>query len=308
MKQRMISEVLKEKCGTKVYRLALSSGSTCPNRDGTCVLPDGTRLFGGCTFCSEGGSGEFAAPFLPVREQIESARSRVDKKIPARIPAKDRRYIAYFQSFTNTYGPADRYRKMFEEAISHPQVVALSVGTRPDCLPEETVDMLRNLQEKYGKEVWVELGLQTVSDETAVRIHRGYALPVFEDAYRRLTDAGLTVIVHVILYLPGEDREDMLSTIRYLAGLYPALQGVKLQLLNILRGTAMAAEYEEKPFYLPTLEEYCSFLRECLDILPEETVIHRLTGDGPKQLLIAPLWVADKKRVINTMRRAGLVH
>lgn len=298
----MISEVLKERYGTKVYRLALSSGATCPNRDGTCVLPDGTRLFGGCTFCSEGGSGEFAAPYVPVPEQIENARRRVDPKIPARIPEKDRRYIAYFQSFTNTYGPAERFREMFEEAIAHPQVVALSVGTRPDCLPEETVDMLRSLKERYGKEVWVELGLQTVSDETAVRIHRGYALPVFEDAYRRLTDAGLTVIVHVILYLPGENREDMLTTIRYLAGLAPALHGVKLQLLNILRGTAMAAEYEETPFYLPTLDEYADLLRECLDLLPAETVVHRLTGDGPKKLLIAPLWAADKKRVINRLR------
>ena len=298
----MISEVLKERYGTKVYRLALSSGATCPNRDGTCVLPDGTRLFGGCTFCSEGGSGEFAAPYVPVPEQIENARRRVDPKIPARIPEKDRRYIAYFQSFTNTYGPAERFREMFEEAIAHPQVVALSVGTRPDCLPEETVDMLRSLKERYGKEVWVELGLQTVSDETAVRIHRGYALPVFEDAYRRLTDAGLTVIVHVILYLPGENREDMLTTIRYLAGLAPPLHGVKLQLLNILRGTAMAAEYEEAPFYLPTLDEYADLLRECLDLLPAETVVHRLTGDGPKKLLIAPLWAADKKRVINRLR------
>ena len=298
----MISEVLKERYGTKVYRLALSSGATCPNRDGTCVLPDGTRLFGGCTFCSEGGSGEFAAPYVPVPEQIENARRRVNPKIPARIPEKDRRYIAYFQSFTNTYGPAECFREMFEEAIAHPQVVALSVGTRPDCLPEETVDMLRSLKERYGKEVWVELGLQTVSDETAVRIHRGYALPVFEDAYRRLTDAGLTVIVHVILYLPGENREDMLTTIRYLAGLAPPLHGVKLQLLNILRGTAMAAEYEEAPFYLPTLDEYADLLRECLDLLPAETVVHRLTGDGPKKLLIAPLWAADKKRVINRLR------
>ena len=302
MKQRMISEVLKERYGTKVYRLALSSGATCPNRDGTCVLPDGTRLFGGCTFCSEGGSGEFAAPYVPVREQIENARRMVDPKIPARIPEKDRRYIAYFQSFTNTYGPTEHFRRIFEEAITHPNVVALSVGTRPDCLPQETVDMLRHLKKTYGKDVWVELGLQTVSDATAVRIHRGYALPVFEDAYRRLADAGITVIVHVILYLPGESREDMLSTIRYLAGLDPAPDGVKLQLLNILRGTAMAAEYEKNPFYLPTLDEYADFLRECLDLLPAETVIHRLTGDGPKKLLIAPLWVADKKRVINRLR------
>ena len=298
----MISEVLKERYGTKVYRLALTSGATCPNRDGTCVLPDGTRLYGGCTFCSEGGSGEFAAPFLPMREQIDRARRRVDAKIPARIPAEDRRYIAYFQSFTNTYGPTERFRRMFEEAISHPQVVALSVGTRPDCLPEETVDMLRNLKETYGKDVWVELGLQTVNEETAVRIHRGYTLPIFEDAYRRLTDAGLTVIIHVILYLPGESREDMLSTIRYLADLDPAPGGVKLQLLNILRGTEMAAAYEADPFNLPTLDEYAGFVKECLDLLPAETVIHRLTGDGPKKLLIAPLWAADKKRVINKMR------
>ena len=302
MKQRMISEVLKEKYGTKVYRLALTSGATCPNRDGTCTLPDGTPLFGGCTFCSEGGSGEFAAPHVPVREQIENARRRVDLKIPGRIPAEDRRYIAYFQSFTNTYGPTERFRKIFEEAITHPQVVALSVGTRPDCLPYETVDMLRNLKETYGKDVWVELGLQTASDETAVRIHRGYTLSVFEDAYRRLADAGLTAIVHVILYLPGESREDMLSTIRYLADLHPVPCGVKLQLLNILRGTAMAAEYEEAPFYLPTLDEYADLLKECLDLLPAETVVHRLTGDGPKKLLVAPLWAADKKRVINRLR------
>ncbi len=164
------------------------------------------------------------------------------------------------------------------------------------------MDMLRNLQETYGKEVWVELGLQTVSDETAVRIHRGYALPVFEDAYRRLADAGLAVIVHVILYLPGEDRQDMLSTIRYLADLHPAPSGVKLQLLNVLRGTALAAEYEASPFYLPTLDEYADLVRECLDLLPAETVIHRLTGDGPKKLLIAPLWVADKKKVMNKLR------
>ena len=296
------NESMRSRFGTKVYRLSLQSGCTCPNRDGSI----GT---GGCTFCSEGGSGDFAAPLLPISEQIEEARKRVDPKIPASIAAQDRRYIAYFQSYTNTYGNVDRLSALYLEALSHPQIVALDIGTRPDCLPPEMVQMLRDLQISSGKPVWVELGLQTIHEKTARRVLRGYELPVFEDAYRRLKEpfgkspTGLEVIVHVILGLPGETREDMLETVRYLSQLNPPLDGIKLQLLHILKGTQLACEYEAAPFPLPTLDSYCDLIIDCLKLLPPETVIHRITGDGPKKLLIAPLWSADKKHVLNTLNK-----
>ena len=240
---------------------------------------------------------------MPIEKQIKEARKRVDAKIPASIAPEDRRYIAYFQSYTNTYGNVDRLRALYTKAISHPQIVALDIGTRPDCLPPEMVEMLQNLQLSSGKPVWVELGLQTIHEETARRIRRGYALPVFEDAYRRLKENSLEVIVHVILGLPGESREDMLDTVRYLSSLAPTLDGIKLQLLHILKGTELAREYEADPFPLFTLDSYCDLIVDCLKLLPPETVVHRLTGDGPKRLLIAPLWSADKKRVLNTLSR-----
>ena len=290
------NDAMSTRFGTKVYRLSLQSGCTCPNRDGTIGI-------GGCTFCSEGGSGDFAAPFMPINEQIEAARKRVDAKIPASIAPEARRYIAYFQSYTNTYGSVDRLRALYAEALSHPQIAVLDIGTRPDCLPPEMVEMLRNLQLSSGKPVWVELGLQTIHEETACRIRRGYELPVFEDAYRKLKENGLEVIVHVILGLPGESREDMLDTVRYLSSLAPTPDGIKLQLLHILKGTELAREYESDPFPLFTLDSYCDLIVDCLKLLPPETVVHRLTGDGPKRLLIAPLWSADKKRVLNTLSR-----
>ncbi|MBQ8986541.1 MAG: TIGR01212 family radical SAM protein, partial [Lachnospiraceae bacterium] len=277
------NDAMRARFGTKVYRLSLQTGCTCPNRDGTI----GT---GGCTFCSEGGSGDFAAPFMPIEEQIKEARKRVDTKIPASIAPEDRRYIAYFQSYTNTYGDVDRLRTLYTEAISHPQIVALDIGTRPDCLPPEMVEMLQNLQLSSGKPVWVELGLQTIHEETARRIRRGYELPVFEDAYRRLKASGLEIIVHVILGLPKESRQDMLETVRYLSSLTPTLDGIKLQLLHILKGTELAREYEADPFPLFSLDSYCDLVVDCLRLLPPETVVHRLTGDGPKRLLVAPLW------------------
>lgn len=310
MRQRMLSEMLRERFGTKIYKLSLSSGCTCPNRDGTI----GT---GGCTFCSEGGSGEFAAPFLPLDDQIRLARLRVDAKIPRRIPPDERKFIAYFQSFTNTYGDVKRLGALYGEAVRRPEIAILSVGTRPDCLSPEILDMLGDLRKV--KPVWVELGLQTMHERTAEQIHRGYSLPVFEEACRNLKAIGVEVIVHVILGLPGESREDMLDTIRYLSGAAPLLRGnntlrmpaafpvpdgIKLQQLQILRGTQLAREYEKDPFPVATLEEYCALVKDCLDILPEEVVIHRLTGDGPKALLIAPAWSADKKRVLNTMHAA----
>ena len=290
------NDAMRARFGTKVYRLSLQSGCTCPNRDGTI----GT---GGCTFCSEGGSGDFAAPFMPIEKQIKEARKRVDTKIPASIAPEDRRYIAYFQSYTNTYGNVDRLRTLYTEAISYPQIVALDIGTRPDCLPPEMVEMLQNLQLSSGKPVWVELGLQTIHERTAERIHRGWELPVFEKAVRELKEAGIEVVVHVILGLPGESREDMLETVRYLGRMEPAVDGIKLQQLHILRGTQMAEEYKESPFPVMTLEEYCGLVKDCLRLLPEEILIHRLTGDGPKSLLIAPAWSADKKRVLNTLRK-----
>ena len=290
------NDAMRDRFGAKVYRLSLQSGCTCPNRDG----PLGT---GGCTFCSEGGSGDFAAPFQPVKDQIAEARKRVDAKIPASIAAKDRRYIAYFQSYTNTYGDVGRLRALYSEALAHPQIAALDLGTRPDCLPPEMIAMLRDLRVQYKKPVWIELGLQTIHEETARRIRRGYELIVFEDAYRRLKEAGFEVIVHVILGLPGETREDMLETVRYLSVLTPPLDGIKLQLLHILKGTELAREYEADPFPLFTLDSYCDLVVDCLKLLPPETVVHRLTGDGPKRLLIEPQWSAGKKRVLNALSR-----
>lgn len=279
---------LKRQFGQKIYKVSLDGGMSCPNRDGTV----GT---GGCTFCSQGGSGEFAVGrtgYPDVWEQIEQAKTRVHRKIPG-----EGKYIAYFQSYTNTYAPVDYLRTLFERAITHPDIVALSVGTRPDCLGDEVVALLKELNGQ--KPVWVELGLQTIHEKTAERIHRGYRLEVFEDAYRRLKEAGLTVVVHVILGLPGETKEEMLETVDYL-GKIP-VDGIKLQLLHILKGSQMAAEYEKNPFSLMELEEYLDLILTCVARLPQSVVIHRLSGDGAKALLIGPAWSANKKLVLNRM-------
>ena len=298
---KRLSQALKDAYGEKVYRLSLSSGCTCPNRDGTL----GT---GGCTFCSEGGSGEFAAELVPLKEQLEQAKEQIRAKTNAE------KFIAYFQSFTNTYGDPKRLRKLYTEAILREEVAVLSLGTRPDCLPEEMLQMLRDLNEI--KPVWVELGLQTIHERTAKRIHRGYPLQVFEESFRKLKEAGLTVIVHVIFGLPGETKEDMLATVKYLAGLFEkykcgkagtagpqCFDGVKLQMLQILKGTEMAEEYLREPFPLFSLKEYTELVKESVRLLPADLVLHRMTGDGPKRLLIAPLWCADKKRTLNYMNR-----
>ena len=279
---------LKRQFGQKIYKVSLDGGMSCPNRDGTV----GT---GGCTFCSQGGSGEFAVGrtgYPDVWEQIEQAKTRVHRKISG-----EGKYIAYFQSYTNTYAPVDYLRTLFERAITHPDIVALSVGTRPDCLGDEVVALLKELNGQ--KPVWVELGLQTIHEKTAERIHRGYRLEVFEDAYRRLKEAGLTVVVHVILGLPGETKEEMLETVDYL-GKIP-VDGIKLQLLHILKGSQMAAEYEKNPFSLMELEEYLDLILTCVARLPQSVVIHRLSGDGAKALLIGPAWSANKKLALNRM-------
>lgn len=282
-----LNRYLRDTFGEKVYKLALSGGMTCPNRDGTL----GT---GGCIFCSAGGSGEFAqARRDSVAEQLRCAKERIRAKTHAE------KIIAYFQSYTNTYAPVEVLERLFTEAIGQPEVAVLSIATRPDCLPEEVVTLLARLNKI--KPVWVELGLQTVHEATARYIRRGYTLEVYEDAVRRLRAAGITVITHVILGLPGETKEDMLATIDHLAG-ENRPDGIKLQLLHILKGTDLEREYREGRCAVMELEEYLEILFACLERLPPDMVIHRLTGDGAKRDLIAPLWTADKKRVMNTIR------
>ncbi|WP_026490466.1 TIGR01212 family radical SAM protein [Butyrivibrio sp. XBB1001] len=281
-----LSTFLKNKYGEKVYRLALSSGCGCPNRDGTC----GT---GGCTFCSEGGSGEFATTIF------EEAKEKIAGKTDAR------KFIAYYQSFTNTYGDVERLKALYTDAIKRDEVVALSLGTRPDCLGPDVMDMLKELNSI--KPVWIELGLQTIHDETARRVNRGYDLPVFTDAYKRLKNAGITVIVHVILGLPGESKEMMLDTVKFLSELTPELDGIKLQNLQILKGTVMyqeflkATEGASSDFYVMSMEEYTDLVAECIALLPDNCVVHRMQGDGPRKLLVEPLWSLDKKRVLNML-------
>lgn len=268
----------------RLQKLSLNGGMSCPNRDGTVG-------YGGCVFCSEGGSGEFAADGrLSVTEQIEASKRAGGRLIQ---PS----YIAYFQAYTNTYGPLPYLRKIFTEALTHPDIAVLSIGTRPDCLGPEVTWLLHELQETFRKPIWVELGLQTRSDETARRIRRGYPLTCFEEALGRLKEAGLKSIVHVILGLPGESAQDMAATVRYLGD--SGIDGIKLQLLHVLRGTVLADWYERGELSVLSKEEYFAVLGECLEVLPREVVIHRLTGDGPKHLLIAPTWSCDKKTVLN---------
>ena len=281
---------LKKRFGEKVYRLALNGGMTCPNRDGTL----GTR---GCIFCSEGGSGDFAEILqTDVWDQIEAAKKRVSNKTGS---DKNINYIAYFQSFTNTYGPVSYLKPLFERAISHPDIASLSIATRPDCLGDDIIDLLKELNSK--KPVWVELGLQTIHDKTAHFIRRGYELPVFENALNRLKKAGLTVIVHVILGLPGETTDQMKETVKYLAD--QPIDGIKLQLLHILKGTDLADIYQKDPFHVFSMEEYIDLVIDCITLLPHRITIHRMTGDGPKNLLIAPLWSGNKRLVLNLMHK-----
>ena len=279
---------MRERFGCKVYRLSLDGGMTCPNRDGKI----GSR---GCIFCGEEGAGEFAEKACEsVTDQLEKAKERVSRKI------KDGKYIAYFQSYTNTYAPTDKLRKMFSEAISHPEVVALSVATRPDCLPEDVVELLGELNRQ--KPVWVELGLQTIYPQSAAYIRRGYPLEVFEDAVKRLKEKKLEIIVHMIIGLPGETEEMIYETASYIGN--SGADGVKFHLLHILRGTDLYTEYEAGRVIPLTLEEYIKLLCGCIERIPKDMVIHRMTGDGSKKVLAAPLWSGDKKRVLNAINRA----
>ena len=276
---------LKQTFGEKVYRLSLNGGMTCPNRDGTL----GNH---GCIFCSAGGSGDFAAaPDLSVHAQILSAKKRIQAKTGCK------KFIAYFQAYTNTYAPVEYLRRIFTEAIRHPSVVAVSIGTRPDCLGEDILELLSELNQI--KPVWIELGLQTIHERTAAYIRRGYPLSVFETAVRNLRERGIEVIVHTILGLPGESQEDILATMKYLN--HRDIQGIKLQLLHVLKDTDLAQEYLEGKFHVYEREEYLNLVIRCLENLNPEIVIHRMTGDGPEKLLLAPLWTGRKREVLNLL-------
>ena len=280
MHYNSLNNYLRQRFGCKVYKLALTGGFTCPNRDGKLD----TR---GCIFCSGSGSGDFAD------ETIDEAVRRVAAK------NKGGKYIAYFQSFTGTYAPIDYLRAKFTQAINHPDVVALSIGTRPDCLGDEVMALLSELNRI--KPVWIELGLQTIHPQTAEYIRRGYDLGVFDEAVRKLKAAGIEVIVHMILGLPGETDEMIYETARYIGA--SGADGVKFQLLHVLRGTDLAAGYEAGKFEALSLEKYTELLCGCIERIPPEMVVHRLTGDGAKRDLIAPLWSGDKKRVLNEINR-----
>ena len=278
---------LKEKFNEKVYKITLDGGMTCPNRDGKV----GTR---GCIFCSVKGSGDFAGSRNePIKEQLRKGKIDINDKRHVTS------YIAYFQAFTNTYAPVEYLRKIFYEAVNDPDVKILSVATRPDCLGEDIIELLAELNKI--KPVWVELGLQTIHEDTARYIRRGYELPVFEKAVHDLRSIGVEVIVHTILYLPGESDDDMLDTIKYLN--HMDIQGIKLQLLHILKETDLAKEYEAKQFHSPDMDEYIKMLGKCISVLNPDITIHRLTGDGPKDLLIAPLWTSNKRTVLNNLHK-----
>ena len=288
MEYLSFNKYLRDKFGQKVYKISLDGGFTCPNRDGKLS----TR---GCIFCSKGGSGDFAeSREISITEQIENGKKRVEKKI------KDGKYIAYFQAFTNTYAPVEALRQKYEEAINHPDIVALSIATRPDCLGE---DVLRLLDEMNKiKPVFVELGLQTIHPKSAKYIRRGYDLSVYDKAVKDLKKIGINVVVHVILGLPNESEEDMLETVKYVCE--SGANGIKLQLLHVIDGTDLAKDYEKGLFKTLEFDDYVKLIVKCVKIIPKDIVIHRLTGDGAKKDLIAPLWSADKKKVLNAINKA----
>ena len=284
-----LDHYFKKTFGTKVYKIALNAGMTCPVRDGTL----GSR---GCIFCSKGGSGDFASAAAvngkpDIKAQLEEGKKLVSSKNPVK-------YLAYFQAYTNTYAPADELRSLYKAALDDRDVIGISIATRPDCLPDEVLKLLDELKREYPKKViWIELGLQTIHRETVKYIRRGYEASVFELAVHRLNDMGIPVVVHVILGLPGESVEMMHSTIEYL-NTFPIF-GIKLQLLHVLSGTDMADDFEARKFDVLTRSEYTDIVISCMELLSPEIVIHRLTGDGPKSILIAPGWSGDKKTVMN---------
>ena len=289
MEYYSLNQYLKDTFHTKVYKISINAGFTCPNRDGTLD----TR---GCIFCSGEGSGDFCeSSLLSITDQIEQGKKRVAAKIK-----DDGKYIAYFQAFTNTYAPAQKLREVFTQAINHPDIVAISVATRPDCLPENVLNLLSELNQI--KPVWVELGLQTIHEKTAEYIRRCYPLSVYDKAVADLKERNINVITHVILGLPGESEEDMLQTVKYVCD--KGTNGIKLQLLHVLKGTDLAKDYAEGKFKCLEMDEYINLIVKCLEIIPTNVVIHRMTGDGDKKILIAPEWSGDKKKVLNALTKA----
>ena len=279
---RTANEAYRRQFGCKVYKLSLDGGFTCPNRDGTL----GT---GGCLFCSHAGGGDFAERGNSIEDQLSRAKGRVSRKI------KDGKYIAYFQAFTSTYGPVDRLRSLYEAAMEPEDIVGLAIGTRPDCLPQPVADLLQELNRR--KPVTVELGLQTSNDQTARLIRRGYDFPVYRDAVQRLKKAGIQVVTHIIIGLPGEGREEAMETTR--AAVEAGTDGVKFHLLHVLKGTDLETMYRQGAYTPLDLPAYGQILHDCIALLPPDIVVHRITGDGAKKDLVAPLWSGDKKRVLN---------
>ncbi|MBR5779643.1 MAG: TIGR01212 family radical SAM protein [Clostridia bacterium] len=280
-----LNDYLKEKFGEKVYKLSLDLGFTCPNRDGTLD----TR---GCSFCLA-GSSHFASTGRNINEQIERAKELVLKK------TKAKKFIAYFQSYTNTYAPTELLKSVFSQVIAREDIVALSIATRPDCLPDEVISLLAELNKQ--KPVWVELGLQTANEKTAVNIRRCYKNEIYEKAVRSLNSVGIEVITHVILGLPDETKADMLNTVDF--AISCGTKGIKLQLLHVLKGTDLCDDYEKGLFKVLSFDEYVDILFDCIRRLPKDVVVHRITGDAPKKFLVAPLWSADKKTVMNEIAR-----
>lgn len=287
MRYYSLNEYLKSTFGEKIYKISLNGGMTCPNRDGTLSTK-------GCIFCSKGGSGEFSADrLLSVTEQIEQAKLRIKAKTDCK------RFIAYFQPFTNTYADISYLRRIFYEAIENPDIAVLSIATRPDCLGEDILLLLYELNRI--KPVWIELGLQSIHKKTADYIRRCYELEVYNEAVKNLKEIGITVVTHIILGLPFETKEMMLESVKY-AG--ERSDGIKLQLLHVLKDTDLLNDYSKGLFKTLSMDEYIDLLCDCIEILPKDTVVHRLTGDGYKKLLVAPLWSGDKKRVLNSISKA----
>ena len=285
MKYYSLNNYLKDTFGCKVYKISLNAGCTCPNRDGTID----TR---GCIFCSNGGSGDFAeSSSLSISQQIDAGKQRVASKI------KSGRYIAYFQAFTNTYGDIEMLKKKYYEAVNHQDIVAVSIATRPDCLSDEILSLLNEIN--MIKPVFVELGLQTIHEASAMYIRRGYSLSVYDEAVKNLKKIGVNIVVHLIIGLPNENKKDILESVRYVCS--SKVNGIKLQLLHVLKNTDLADDYMAGKFKTLEFEEYLDIIKSCVEIIPNDIVIHRLTGDGAKKDLIAPLWSADKKRVLNAI-------
>ncbi|MGN0249128.1 MAG: TIGR01212 family radical SAM protein [Lachnospiraceae bacterium] len=282
-----VNEYCRQQFGQKLYKLSLDGGMTCPNRDG---MLD-TR---GCIFCSAGGSGDFTPNRnKPIEEQINEAKEKVSAKY------KGDKYIAYFQAYTNTYAPIETLRQIFMPVISRDDIAVLSIATRPDCLSDEVLALLDELNQI--KPVWVELGLQTIHEKTADYIRRGYRLAIYDKAIKDLNAIGIHTITHIILGLPGETKEDMLASVRHVV--LQKSKGIKLQLLHVLKNMDLAKDYQNGLFNTMEFEEYVDLVAECVKLLPTDMVVHRLTGDGPKSLLVAPIWSADKKRVLNALHK-----